>query len=164
MGNLTWTCSICKSPIVGDTGYVGAENEAIRSGGPVKWAVYHDACRPDDHLYSVDVATMTDTLGVDRWTEHLSAKKWYLWSNWRQIVLAETGYAIPLATDWRAGRDYDPDAPPGARPLSEVLASARFTKAELVDALAPLVGEPRGRETATALVDWLSANGLVNVS
>ena len=147
---LKWTCSVCKLPIVGDAGYVGAEYEEIRDGKPIHWTVYHDACHPDDFIYSVDVAQMVDTLGVDKWTDHLAGKNWYLRSNWRQIVLAETGYAIPAFVDWHADSGTDHQRSLAVQPLAEILTSTKFPKAVLVDAMTPLIDPRDARKTAEA--------------
>ena len=114
MKPLRWRCDVCGQLVIGDTGYLGAEHDAIRGTGPILWTVFHDRCHPDENIYSIDLTSMSAPAEIDRWTEHLAEKNWYLRSNWRQAVEARTGYRIPRAVD----RHAEPEA---TAPLTLVL-------------------------------------------
>ena len=85
---IRWTCDACHNPIFGDTGYLSATYEAIRSSYPIFWRALHDRCVADDGAYSVDIAQLSSPEQVMSWTAHLAGKSWYSRSNWRAVMAA----------------------------------------------------------------------------
>ena len=100
-------CGKCRSPIEGDTGFLGVRHRLIsdamvsdahgRAAADILWEALHDKCNPDpdDDCYQIDAITANTHAGLARWTSHLMSKKWLELTDWDELLREAIGEGGP---------------------------------------------------------------------
>lgn len=87
----TWLCKACGCPVADNEGSVHVDAYTANNGGTTAWECHHYRCEADDGTvgnYWIDVSDLRDATGVNRWTAHMSEKRWFSGTDWWGVMWA----------------------------------------------------------------------------